>query len=257
MIIAKKSLGQNFITSPDLLKKIAGFLDDPQNKTVIEVGSGPTTLTQAILSRTPKKMIAIEKDERTQSLLDSLSEKNPQFSYQLTDALTVDISALEKKENLLLIGNLPYNISTVLLVQWLKQNTPFSQAILMFQKEVIDRLVAKPNTKAYGRISILTQALCETKKLMMLSPKCFHPAPKVDSALIELRPKNRLSLQEINKLNILSTQAFANRRKRVAKNIQSLFKNIENVFEKKEINLNARAEDLSVETYIALIKDMI
>ncbi len=256
MIEAKKSLGQNFITDPSLLKKIAGFLYDPKNKTIIEIGSGPATLTQAILNREPHEMIAIEKDERTKEILDNLEAKYPIFSYLLTDALKVDISKFSDKKNLLLIGNLPYNISTVLLTNWLKQGALFSQAILMFQKEVADRITARPNTKNYGRLSVLSQAICKTKNLMILPPHVFHPAPKIHSALVEFIPNHSFSNAEIQKLNILSTRAFANRRKKVIKNISSLFKNVNEIFEKHNLDTNFRAEDLSIEKFILLMKEM-
>ncbi len=256
MIEAKKSLGQNFITDPSLLKKIAGFLSEPKNKTVVEIGSGPATLTQAILNREPYEMIAIEKDERTQEILENLESKYPIFSYLLTDALKVDISTFADAKNLLLIGNLPYNISTVLLTNWLKQGALFSQAILMFQKEVTDRITASPNTRNYGRLSVLSQALCRTKNLMILPPHVFHPAPKIHSALVEFIPNHSFEKIEIQKLNLLSTLAFANRRKKVIKNISKLFNNVEEIFTKYNLDTNFRAEDLTVEQFILLMKEM-
>lgn len=256
MITAKKSLGQNFITDPSLLAKIAGFLTNPETKTVIEIGSGPTTLTRAILARQPKKMIAIEKDSRTQNSLDELKTEFPNFSYLLTDATKLDIRTLEDTKNTLLIGNLPYNVSTVLLTQWLKQKTPFQQAILMFQKEVGDRITAKPNTKDYGRLSVLSQSICTIKKLIVLPPSAFKPAPKIYSVLLEFLPKNNLTESEIKNLDILSTKAFSNRRKKVINNVENLFENTPDIFKKFSINENARAEDLTIETFIELSKEM-
>lgn len=256
MIDPKKSLGQNFITDPSLLAKIAGYLKAPETKTVIEIGSGPCTLTQAILDRNPHEMIAIEKDERTIPLLNALEDKYNFFSYQLEDATKVDLTKFAEEKDLSIIGNLPYNVSTVLLINWLKQGAKFSQAILMFQKEVVERIVAKPNTKDYWRLSVLAQALCKTRTLMILPPHVFKPAPKVHSALAELIPDHTLKSEDIQKLDKLSTAAFANRRKKVIKNIASLFEDIENVFTKHRIDTNARAEDVTVETFIALIKDM-
>ncbi|MBN1783492.1 MAG: ribosomal RNA small subunit methyltransferase A [Alphaproteobacteria bacterium] len=253
---AKKSLGQNFITDPSLLAKIAGYLKAPETKTVIEIGSGPCTLTQAILNRVPHEMIAIEKDDRTIPLLNALEEKYNFFSYQMADATKVDLTKFADEKNLTIIGNLPYNVSTVLLINWLKQGAKFSQAILMFQKEVAYRITAKPNTKDYGRLSILSQALCKTKSLMVLPPHVFKPAPKVDSALVELIPDHSLTDIDIKKLDKLSTLAFANRRKKVMKNIANLFENIDETFKKHNIDSNARAEDLTVEIFITLIKDI-
>ena len=186
---ANKALGQNFILDTQVLDKLARFaVSDRKPNKILEIGPGPGGLTQALLKNSEAELIVVEKDRRC---VEALQELSADFPNRLTiledDALRFDEASMGKK--IVLASNLPYNISTVLLVKWLKQISRFSRLSLMFQKEVADRLVAQPRDKAYGRLSVLTQWLCDVDILMNLNPAVFTPAPKVTSTFLSLTPK--------------------------------------------------------------------
>ena len=186
---ANKALGQNFILDTQVLDKLARFaVSDMKPQKILEIGPGPGGLTQALLKNSEADLTVVEKDRRC---VEALQELSSDFPNRLTileeDALKFDEASMGKK--IVLASNLPYNISTVLLVKWLKQISRFSRLSLMFQKEVADRLVAQPRDKAYGRLSVLTQWLCDVDILMNLNPAIFTPAPKVTSTFLSLTPK--------------------------------------------------------------------
>ena len=189
MIKAKKSLGQNFLTDKNVLKKIVNVIDI-KNKTVLEVGPGTGNLTSHILSKEPKKVYVIEKDRNLAlKLLNNFEDKIKVIN---KDILSINEKNIDDDE-FVVFGNLPYNISTEILSKWIlnldKNKFWFSSLILMFQKEVADRIISKFNSSKYGRISILSNWKLEIKKICDIKPICFSPRPKVNSSLLFFKPK--------------------------------------------------------------------
>ena len=256
---AKKTLGQNFILDTNLLDKIvrnAKMRDpDPFEKgTVIEVGPGPGGVTRAILENEAKHLTVIEKDERCLELLHDIQNAYPQRLTVLNeDALNVQTDQLGLAPRAV-IANLPYNIGTLLLTGWLKKIDSFSSLTLMFQKEVAERLIAKPKTESYGRLSILTQWLCETKILFYVPPSCFVPAPKVTSAVVFLKPRLKpLAPARIDLLEKITATAFNQRRKMLRSSLKSLG-NPEELCAAANVPVTARPEEIGIEAFCAMAR---
>ena len=257
---AKKSLGQNFLYDLNLTSKISQLNGSVQGHTVLEVGAGPGALTRGLLASGAKKVIAIEKDKR---FIEPLKEIAEYHSGKLIiikkDALEFDLNEITDTKNLKIISNLPYNIGSELLVKWLTpQKWPplWKDMTLMFQKEVADRIVAKPNTKAYGRLSILSQWRTTAKIKMLVPPEAFKPTPKVQSAIVTINADQKIDytishalLERIVKLG------FGQRRKMLRSSLKS-YNNIE--FHIKNIGLlpTLRAENLSVTDWCCLAKSI-
>ncbi len=252
---AEKSLGQNFLLDLNLTGRIARCAGNLEGETVLEIGPGPGGLTRAILSAGVDQLIAIEKDTRC---LDLLAEVSADYDDRLTvhneDALEIaEEDILETKAHI--IANLPYNVATPLLIKWLKKRHLFKSMTLMFQKEVADRIVADPRTKAYGRLSILSQWLCDTSKQFDISPKAFVPPPKITSTVIKLVPLDQPRFeakQEV--LEKVVAAAFGQRRKMLRASLKSLGGNPEEKLEKAGIKPTSRAEELTVEDFCALAR---
>ena len=256
MIKAKKSLGQNFLIDSNVIKKILNIIDI-KNKNVLEIGPGTGNLTSEILNRAPKKMIVIEKDKNLSNILkDKYGSK---ISIINQDVLKIDENFLEK-EKLIVFGNLPYNISTEILCKWITniddKNLWFDSLILMFQKEVADRIVAKFNTKNYGRLSILSNWKLNTEKIFDVNPSCFSPRPKVDSTVLLFQPKKKfIRLDNPKNLEKVTKIFFMHRRKMIKKPYNILFNNNLKVAEKLEIKLNLRPQNLNFDTYFKLAEE--
>ncbi len=220
---AKKSLGQNFILDGNLLHKIARTaLVGLSPRVVLEVGPGPGGLTQALLEEGVKRLVAIEKDNRCALALQELQADFPrQLEILNEDALLFDESQLGHE--ICVVANLPYNVSTVLLVKWLKQIKRFSRLTLMFQKEVAERLTARENEEAYGRLSVLTGWLADVSIEMILPPAVFTPSPKVTSALVRVMPKKE-AFENISfkTMERVTAAAFGQRRKMLRSSLKSL-----------------------------------
>ena len=254
MIKAKKSLGQNFLIDKNIINKIVNLVNI-KNKIILEVGPGTGNLTLSILNQNPKKVYVVEKDSNL-----ALQLKN-NFKDQITifneDILKFNENTLSK-EKLIVFGNLPYNISTEILIKWivgLNKNCWFDNLILMFQKEVADRIVAKFNTSNYGRLSILSNWKLNIEKICDIKPGSFTPKPKVDSSLLIFSPKNKF--YEINSKNLeLITRTFFNqRRKMLKKPFNQIFNGNQNILDKLKINPALRPQNLSAETYYLLTKE--
>lgn len=258
-LIAKKALGQNFIFDTNLLNRIvrAAKTRDPKpfdEGTVVEVGSGPGGLTRAILENGAKRLAVIEKDPRCLPVLNDIDAAYPdRLSALQADALTVDPAALGGAPRCV-IANLPYNVGTALLTGWLKHANDFSSFTLMFQKEVADRLVARPGTDGYGRLSVLTQWLCEAEILFTVDRSCFTPPPKVTSAVVFLRPREvPLAPARLDLLERVTAAAFGQRRKMLRSSLKALG-NAEELCAAAGVDPTARAETLPVESFCAMAR---
>jgi len=255
LIKAKKSLGQNFITDKNILEKITN-VTLIENKNIIEVGPGTGNLTSYILKKNPKKIIAIEKDDHLASNL----------RYTFKDQLTViNKDILEIDESLLfnniftVFGNLPYNISTQILSKWiinLKDKFWFDNLVLMFQKEVADRIISKFNTSTYGRLSILSNWKLNVKKICDIKRESFSPKPKIDSSLLHFTPKiNFFNIKDPKNLEKVTRIFFNNRRKMLKKPFNQLFNGNEKILNNLKIDLNLRPQNLDFETYYKLTNE--
>ncbi|MCB1562528.1 MAG: 16S rRNA (adenine(1518)-N(6)/adenine(1519)-N(6))-dimethyltransferase RsmA [Alphaproteobacteria bacterium] len=250
---AEKALGQNFLLDSNITDKIARQCGDLSAVNVIEIGPGPGGLTRSLLKAGAKSVTAIEFDPRAVSALQTLKKAaNGRLEIVQADALETDLTALVPAPRLI-AANLPYNIATPLLIGWLRQiredHGAYNAMVLMFQKEVAQRITAPQGMKAYGRLAILSNWLCETKKLFDLPPSAFTPPPKVASSVVRLVPKapepNAPSFESIEKL---TEAAFGQRRKM----IRSSLKNYAAALEALAIDPSKRAEELRIEEYIGI-----
>ncbi len=252
MIKAKKSLGQNFLTDKNVINKIIN-LTPIENKIILEVGPGTGNLTSHIIKKKPKKFYVIEKDNNLASIL------NNKFKDQLIiindDVLQVDETLLFK-DPVTVFGNLPYNISTEILSKWiinLKNHFWFNSLILMFQKEVADRIVAEFNTSSYGRLSILSNWKLNIKKICDIKPEAFSPKPKIDSSLLFFSPKNNyVKIKNPKNLEKITRIFFNQRRKMIKKPFNQLFNGDQKILDKLKIALTLRPQNLNLETYYRL-----
>ncbi len=250
---AEKSLGQNFLLDLNLTGKIARCPGNLDGETVLEVGPGPGGLTRAILGCNVKQLIAIEKDTRC---LQPLADVSEAFGGRLTvieaDALSVtEADFLTEKAHI--VANLPYNVATPLLIKWLKSRDQFKSMTLMFQKEVADRLIAEPGTKAYGRLSIISQWLCRVSKQFDLSPKAFTPPPKVVSTVVKLIPREKPAFPaDMDVLEKVVATAFGQRRKMLRASLKSLGGPTEDNLIAAGIKPTQRAEEITVEQFCRL-----
>ena len=254
-IITKKSLGQNFLIDHNILEQIVN-VTKIKNKEILEIGPGSGNLTQYILKKEPKKIHVIEKDNNLCLLLDE--KFNNKINIINNDILQVYESQISKKK-LTVFGNLPYNISTEILSKWivnLNKEFWFDELILMFQKEVADRIIAKSGTSNYGRLSILSSWKLNVKKIIDIKPESFSPRPKIDSSLLIFSPKKEFFiLKNPKNLEMITRVFFSQRRKMVKKPFNQIFNNFNKVSEKLKIDLNLRPQNLEPETYYKITKE--
>lgn len=252
---ARKSLGQNFILDLNLTRRIARAAGPLAGITVVEVGPGPGGLTRALLAEGATHVIAIERDRRCRPALDEIALHYPgQLTVIDADALSVDYPALARG-GCRLVANLPYNIATALLVRWLESEPwpPwYDRAVLMFQREVAERIVAEPGSKVYGRLSVLAQWRASAHILFTLPPQAFTPPPKVDSALVELVPGPPRGTCTGPALARLTAAAFGQRRKMLRAALRQLTPEAEAILVRTGIDPSLRAEQLTVAQYCSL-----
>lgn len=256
---AKKSLGQNFILDKNFTDKIARAAGDLSAFEVLEIGPGPGSLTRSILDAGAKKLTVIEMDSRC---IEALAELKNFYGERLEiiegDALKIDentIFSSEKKFKI--IANLPYNIGTVLIFKWLKIADKIESMHLMLQKEVVERIVAKPGDNHYGRLAVMVNFLCETKMVFTVSKSVFTPPPKVTSAIVQIIPRAKpLADVEFKKLERVVAAAFSQRRKMVKAGLKAVFKNSEEVLREVGIDPTLRAENITIEQFCLLAKKL-
>ena len=254
-IKAKKSLGQNFLINREVLEKIVS-ITDITNKEVLEIGPGSGNLTTYILKKKPKKLYVVEKDDDLAILL---KEKfDTEIEIINDDILKVSESTISDQK-LSVFGNLPYNISTEILSKWILNigsNFWFDSLILMFQKEVADRIISEFNNSNYGRLSILSSWKLNVKKILDIKPQSFSPRPKIDSSLLLFTPKeNFFELKDPKNLEKITRIFFSQRRKMLKKPFNQVFDNGKEVAEKFGIDLNLRPQNLEPEVYFKLVKE--
>ena len=254
-IKAKKSLGQNFLIDREVLEKIVS-ITDITNKEVLEIGPGSGNLTTYILKKKPKKLYVVEKDDDLAILL---KEKfDTEIEIINDDILKVSESNISEQK-LSVFGNLPYNISTEILSKWILNigsNFWFESLVLMFQKEVADRIISEFNNSNYGRLSILSSWKLKVKKILDIKPQSFSPRPKIDSSLLLFTPKeNFFELKDPKNLEKITRIFFSQRRKMLKKPFNQVFDNGKEVAEKFGIDLNLRPQNLEPEVYFKLVKE--
>ena len=255
MIKAKKSLGQNFLIDKIILEKITNLVSI-ENKNIIEIGPGTGNLTNLILNKKPKKYLVVEKDN---DLATNLKDKYKDKLIVLkNDILKIDETSL-MDEKATVFGNLPYNISTEILSKWivnLKSTFWFDHLILMFQKEVANRIIAKFNTHEYGRLSILSNWKLNINKICDIKPISFLPKPKIDSSLLFFSPKEKfLNFKDPKNLEKVTRVFFSHRRKMLKKPFNQLFNGDKKILDKLKIDLNLRPQNLDLETYYRLTNE--
>ena len=252
MIRAKKSLGQNFLIDKNIIDIITNTVSIEGNE-VLEVGPGTGNLTREILKNNPSKMYLIEKDTfLAENLKEIIDERVKIFN---EDILKFDENLLSKNK-IIVFGNLPYNISTEILSTWitnLNDDYWFSDLILMFQKEVADRIIAKFNTSTYGRLSILANWRLNISKICDIPPESFSPKPKIQSSLIHFTPKkNFAEIKDPINLEKITRIFFSHRRKMLKKPFNQIFNGNTDLLDKYNLNLNLRPQNLDFDTYYKL-----
>ena len=251
----KKSLGQNFLIDRDVLEQIVSTTAII-NEDILEIGPGSGNLTTYILKKNPKKVYVVEKDNDLVLLL------KDKFGNEI-DIINDDILNVREdtisNNKLIVFGNLPYNISTEILSKWIVNMSSrvwFKSLVLMFQKEVADRIIAESNTSQYGRLSILSNWKLNIKKITDIKPQSFSPRPKIDSTLLLFTPKeNFFELKNAKNLETITRIFFSHRRKMLKKPFNQVFKNAKEVSKKYNIDLNLRPQNLDPEIYFNLVKE--
>ena len=251
MIRPKKSLGQNFLIDQNVINKIINF-GDIKNENILEIGPGTGYLTKNILIKKPKKLIVIEKDALLiQELKKNVKHKDVEILNE--DILKTNLELIMLK-NTIVYGNLPYNISTqilIRLIQLLDNPLKFSKLIIMFQKEVAEKIMAKFNTKNYGRLTVIANWRLKITNHLDISKNCFWPKPKIDSTLLVFEPllKAKYKINKISSLEYITRVFFSNKRKMINKCFKTIFDNPVEVSKKLNINLSCRPAEISAEKY--------
>ena len=260
-LTAKKSLGQNFILDLNLTRRIARIAGDLSGRTVVEVGPGPGGLTRALLLEGAERVVAVERDERCLPALQQIAERYPgRLEVHLGDALTVDWRALlgtgPLAQRALIVANLPYSIATMLLIGWLEMEPwpPwYERMVLMFQREVAERIIAAPGTKPYGRLAVISQWRTRPRIVMNLKPEAFTPPPKVSSAVVELVPRERPEPPcSVKILGEVTAAALGQRRKMLRSSLKALTAMPELLLREAGISPELRGEQLTVEEFARL-----
>jgi len=257
-LAAKKSLGQNFLLDLNLTARIARAAEPLEGATILEIGPGPGGLTRALLALGAKRVVAVERDDRAIAALQEIVARYPgRLDVIAGDALKLDPQPHLGKERAKVVANLPYNIATALLVDWLTAEPwpPWYDAlVLMFQREVAERIVAKPGGKSYGRLSVLTGWRTEAKILFDVAPSAFVPPPKVTSSLVRLIPRASPLACDSKTLQRVTEAAFGQRRKMLRQSLKSLGADAQALLAEAGIEPTARAEEIPVEGFVALAR---
>mgnify|MGYP001333166697 CR=1 FL=1 len=252
----KKSLGQNFLINENILKKIVD-ISEIQDRSVLEIGPGTGNLTSFILKNNLKKLLVVEKDK---DLVLGLRKKFKDFLVIINeDILDIDEKKFSK-EKLIVFGNLPYNISTEILCKWIlnldNDEFWFECLILMFQKEVADRIIANVNTSNYGRLSILAKWKLDIVRICNIKPSCFFPKPKIESSLLLFKPKkNFFKIDNPKNIELVTRSFFNHRRKMIKKPFNTIFQNNTDIIDRLNLDLKSRPHNLNYDVYYKLAEE--
>ena len=257
-LVARKSLGQNFLFDLNLTARIARAAGDLAGVTVLEVGPGPGGLTRALLALGAARVIAVERDQRAIAALQEIAALYP----DRLDIVTADALGFDPRERLppgpvRIVANLPYNIATALLVKWLciEPWPPwYDCAVLMFQREVAERIVAASGSKSYGRLSVLAQWRCNTRILFDVNPSAFVPPPKVTSSMVRFVPRPEPLPCDRRLLENVTQAAFGQRRKMLRQSLRSLDTDTAALINAADLDPTARAEEISISGFVALAR---
>ncbi len=249
----KKSLGQNFLIDQNIINKIIKIVHIKKENTILEIGAGSGNLTKSLINTSSKKIIAVEKDKKLSQFLKDKFKDIAKLNIINDDFLNI-INNINLKSSVIVFGNLPYNVSTQILAKLItleKWPPWYDNLILMFQKEVADRIIAKKNTKDYGRLSVLCNWRLDIKKHFNISKNCFFPKPKIDSSILSFKPKgsNKFNIKNPKTLEMITRILFSSRRKMINKNFYKLFGKNDNVAKEINLQLNQRPEELSHEMF--------
>tara|TARA_B100001248_G_C27296954_1_gene415241 strand:+ start:10 stop:795 length:786 start_codon:yes stop_codon:yes gene_type:complete len=250
----KKSLGQNFLHDKNIINKIIDASNINFKDEVLEIGPGTGNLTEFIISQKPKKIDVIERDENLAKILEKKFLNK--INIVTKDILSIPFEFYSKRK-FKILGNLPYNISTKILSTWcLNNNLSVSKMILMFQKEVAERIVAKVNTKNYSRITVLSNWKFNIRKIIDVKPNSFFPKPKVHSTVLEFTPKKRIhKIKDPKNLEKITKVFFNQRRKMIKKPINILFKDFQFDYKKLDIKPSDRPQNLNLEKYLGIVNE--
>ena len=258
-LAADKRLGQNFLLDLNLTRRIARAAGPLTGRTAIEIGPGPGGLTRALFLEGAARVIVIERDERCRPVLDAIATRYPgRLETHFADALTFDWQRATRSATAkpVIVANLPYNVATMLLIGWLESEPwpPwYASMVLMFQKEVAERIVAQPSTKAYGRLAVIAQWRCSPRLILTLKPEAFTPPPKVASAVVEFMPRPAPELAcSVHTLGRVTAAAFGQRRKMLRQSLRTLRPDPEPLLSAAGIDGTRRAETLSVSEFARL-----
>ena len=257
MSFSKKSLGQNFLTDLNIIKKITNQIDI-KNKNILEIGPGKGALTDQIVKKNPKSLILIEKDNKLSEELKLKYKNFKNIKIFNKDILKFNLERILLK-NSIIFGNLPYNISSQILIKILKFKMwppKYSALIFMFQKEMAERVLGKFNTSKYGRLSIITNYKLNVFNKFDVSPNCFSPKPKIVSTVLYLKPNKKIfnGIKNIENLEKITRVLFSNKRKMINKNIKKIFKKNELIKLLKKINIKSRPSNLSPENFYEITR---
>jgi 16S rRNA (adenine1518-N6/adenine1519-N6)-dimethyltransferase len=257
---ARKSLGQNFLLDLNLTARIARAAAPLDDATIIEIGPGPGGLTRALLALGAKRVIAVERDERALAALEDISRRYPgRLDIVSGDATTFDPRPLLGTGRAKIVANLPYNIATSLLIDWLSiEPWPpwYDMMVLMFQREVAERIVARENDEAYGRLAVLSNWRAETKILFDISPAAFVPQPKVTSSVVRLLPRAAPEPCDRKALEQVAAAAFGQRRKMLRQSLKSLNADPARLAAAAAVDLTRRAETVPVSGFVAMAREL-
>jgi 16S rRNA (adenine1518-N6/adenine1519-N6)-dimethyltransferase len=257
---ARKSLGQNFLLDLNLTARIARAAAPLEDATIIEVGPGPGGLTRALLALGARRVIAVERDERALAALEDISKRYPgRLEIVSGDATTFDPRPLLGAERAKIVANLPYNIATALLIDWLSiEPWPpwYDMMVLMFQREVAERIVAREDDEAYGRLAVLSNWRAETKILFDISPAAFVPQPKVTSSVVRLVPRAAPEPCDRKVLEQVAAAAFGQRRKMLRQSLKSLGADPARLAAAAHVDLTRRAETIPVSGFVAMAREL-
>ena len=252
-ITAKKSLGQNFIHNHNFLSNLANKIITNRNTDIIEIGPGTGSLTEYLLKKEFKNLYLVEKDFQLSDILTEKYKSRKDIKIFNKDALSLDLSNISSSNDVVIVGNLPFNISSQLLLNWISDDIwpPFySKMYLMFQKELGNRICSRNNNKSYGKLSVLTQSRCKVRELIEAPAQIFYPKPKVDGIVLELTPIETYKDVDFNNLKTILKAAFENRRKKIKNSLDnySLF------FDDWKNEKDLRPENIEVHKYCLLAK---